>query len=74
MALILFYPYVVPLTLYAVPLAISKLMAENFIKLKAKALKTSVFELKRKQTEDDYINDNGEINREEILGSNNEEN
>lgn len=73
-ALILFYPYVVPLTLYAVPLAISKLMAENFIKLKAKALKTSVFELKRKQTEDDYINDNGEINREEILGSNNEEN
>lgn len=47
-ALILFYPYVVPLTLYAVPLVISKLMAENFLKLKAKALNTSVFELKRK--------------------------
>lgn len=72
-ALILFYPYVVPLTLYALPLLISKLMAENFLKLKAKALKTSVFELKKKQSEDDYINEYGEINRAETLEKNDEE-
>lgn len=72
-ALILFYPYVVPLTLYAVPLVISKLMAENFLKLKAKALNTSVFELKKKMKEDDYLDENGEINRTEILEKNDEE-
>lgn len=72
-ALILFYPYVVPLTLYALPLLISKLMAENFLKLKAKALKTSVFELKKKQSEDDYIDEYGEINRTEALEKNDEE-
>lgn len=72
-ALILFYPYVVPLTLYALPLLISKLMAENFLKLKAKALKTSVFELKKKQSEDDYIDEYGEINRAEALEKNDEE-
>lgn len=72
-ALILFYPYVVPLTLYALPFLISKLMAENFLKLKAKALKTSVFELKKKQSEDDYIDEYGEINRTEALEKNDEE-
>lgn len=72
-ALILFYPYVVPLTLYAVPLVISKLMAKNFLKLKAKALNTSVFELKKKMKEDDYLDENGEINRTEILEKNDEE-
>ncbi len=72
-ALIIFYPYVVPLTLYPVPLLISKLMAENFIKLKAKALNTSVFELKKQQTQDDYIDEYGEINRAEALEKNDEE-
>ena len=72
-ALIIFYPYVVPLTLYAVPLLISKLMAENFLKLKAKALNTSVFELKKQQTQDDYIDEYGEINRAEALEKNDEE-
>ena len=72
-ALIIFYPYVVPLTLYPVPLLISKLMAENFIKLKAKALNTSVFELKKQQTQDDYIDEYGEINRAEALDKNDEE-
>jgi len=71
-ALILFYPYVVPLTLYAAPLLISKLMAENFIKLKAKALNTSVFELKKKEKEDDYLDENGEINRSESVENNDE--
>lgn len=72
-ALILFFPYAVPFTLYAVPLAISKLMSENFIKLKAKALGTSVFELKKQQTEDDYLDENGAVNREEHLEINDEE-
>jgi len=73
-ALILFYPYAVPLTLYAVPYLVAKLMAENFIKLKAKAQNTSVYELKKKQTEDDYLDENGEINRGEYLESNDEKN
>ncbi len=72
-ALIIFYPYAVPLTLYAVPLLVSKFMAENFLRLKAKALNTSVFELKKQQTEDDYLDENGEINRTEILENNDEE-
>lgn len=72
-ALIIFYPYAVPLTLYAVPLLVSKFMAENFLRLKAKALNTSVFELKKQQSEDDYLDENGEINRTEILENNDEE-
>lgn len=64
--LILYYPYVVPLTLYPIPMIIAKLMTENFYKLKAKVLKTSVYELKRKEREqDDFLDENGEINRSE---------
>lgn len=75
-ALLLFYPYVVPATLYFISLIISKLMKENFLKLKAKALKTSVFELKRQQTADDYLDENGEINRpdKEVLENEYKEN
>lgn len=72
-ALIIFYPYVVPLTLYAVPFLIAKLMNENFFALKAKALNKSVYELKRQQTEDDYLDENGEINRTDYLEKNDEE-
>ena len=61
-ALILFYPYVLPVTLYAVPYAVSKLMNENFYVLKAKALKTSVFELKKQEKEDGYLDEIGEEN------------
>ena len=43
------------------------------MKLKAKALNTSVFELKKKMKEDDYLDENGEINRTEILEKNDEE-
>ncbi len=63
--LILYYPYVVILTLYAVPLLISRLMNENFYYLKAKALNTSVFELKRKENKDDYLDEKGAVKREE---------
>ena len=65
-ALIIFYPYVVPLTLYFVLFITSALMKENFLRLKAKALNTSVFELKKKQTADDYLDDNGNITRPEL--------
>lgn len=74
-AIILYYPYVVVLTLYLVPFTVSRLMKENFYKLKAKALNTSVFELKKMQSKDDYLDENGEINRsdEENLENGNEE-
>lgn len=65
-ALILYYPYVVPLTLYAAPFAIAKLMTENFYNLKAKALNTSVFELKKKENEDDYLDEKGAVKRDDM--------
>lgn len=64
-ALIIFYPFGALATLYLVPLAVTKLMSRNFIKLKAKALKISVFELNRRESEDDYLDENGEVVREE---------
>ena len=66
-ALVLFYPYVLPLTLYAAPFAISRFMAENFIRLKAKATNTSVYELKSKKNEDDYLDERGAIKRDENM-------
>ena len=65
-ALILYYPYAVIITLYAVPKLISRLMRENFYHLKAKALNTSVFELKKKEKEDDYLDEKGAIKRDEL--------
>ena len=75
-ALILFFPYLVPLTLYPVPYLLSKLMTENFYRLKAKAKGISVFELKKQLNEDDYLDENGKINRSEKENpeENNEEN
>ncbi|MDE6442664.1 MAG: hypothetical protein K2L12_07950 [Clostridia bacterium] len=71
-ALILYYPYAVVLTLYAVPYLISKFMTENFYHLKAKALNTSVFELKKKQKDDDYLDEKGAIKRDDDTEKNNE--
>ena len=65
-ALILYYPYAVVVTLYAVPMVISKLMDENFYHIKAKALNTSVFELKKKEKEDDYLDEKGAVKRDEL--------
>ncbi|MCM1440329.1 MAG: hypothetical protein NC131_14165 [Roseburia sp.] len=73
-AAILYYPYVVVLALYVVPLVISRFMAENFLKLKAKALNTSVFELKKKKNEDDYLDERGAIKRDDDTENNDEEN
>ena len=60
-AMIIYYPYPIVLTLYAAPLVNAKLMKENFYHLKAKALGTSVYELKKKQKEDDYLDEKGQI-------------
>ena len=65
-ALTLSYPYVLVLTLYIVPMIISKLMKENFYKLKAKALNLSVEQLKRKEKEDDYLDEKGVVKPVEI--------
>ena len=72
-ALILYYPYAVILTLYAVPMIISRLMTENFYHLKAKALNTSVFELKKKNNEDDYLDEKGAVKRENMEKENEED-
>lgn len=64
-ALFIFYPFAVILTLYPVTYLISRLMNENILKLKAKALNVSVYELKKKPVSDDYLDENGRINREE---------
>ncbi|MCH5157511.1 MAG: hypothetical protein J1G02_06540 [Clostridiales bacterium] len=60
-AMIIYYPYPIVLTLYAAPLVNAYLMKENFYHLKAKALGTSVYELKKKQKEDDYLDEKGQI-------------
>lgn len=64
-ALFIFYPFAVVITLYPVTYLISRLMNENIIKLKAKALNVSVYELKSKRTKDDYLDEYGRINRDE---------
>lgn len=65
-ALILYYPYAVILTLYVVPMIISRVMTENFYCLKAKALNTSVFELKKNKNTDDYLDEKGAVKREKM--------
>ena len=60
-AMIIYYPYPIVLTLYAAPLVNAKLMKENFYHLKAKALGTNVYELKKKQKDDDYLDEKGQI-------------
>ena len=64
-ALFIFYPFAVILALYAVAFLTSRLMNENILKLKAKALKVSVYDLKKQSASDDYIDESGKINREE---------
>ena len=62
-ALILWFPYAVVLTLYAVPYINSKLMGENFYRLKAKALGTTVQKLKEEENADDYLDEYGRVKR-----------
>ena len=64
-ALILYFPYALPLTFYAVPYLTAKLMGENMLRLKAKVLGTTVEELRAAEEKDDYLNEYGEVTREE---------
>lgn len=58
-------PYYVLLTLYFAPLLITNLMKENFYHLKAKALHTSVYELKRQESADNYMEETG-VEKEKV--------
>ena len=71
-ALILFYPYVIVVTLYLVPLVTTKLMLENFYILKARVLHTNVYEIKKQQQSDDYLDERGQIRTSEETGGKNE--
>ncbi len=63
-AIILLFPYVIPATFYAVPFITSALMHENFYVLKARVLQTSVYELKKKEYEDNYLDERGRVSHE----------
>lgn len=65
MFLVLYSPYFVILTLYIVPYFLAVLMHENFYRLKARVLKTPVQQLKQSEQADDYLDEYGNINREE---------
>ena len=71
-ALVLFYPYALVFTLYAVPFVITRLMKENFYHLKAKQLNTSVYELKKVQKDDDYLDEKGAVKRDDDMEKKNE--
>ena len=55
-AMILLYPYGIFATFYLIPFLVTKLMTENFLVLKAKALGTNVYTLKQAElhADDDY--------------------
>ena len=55
--LVIYFPYVIPLTFYFVTLLSSKLMLENFYRLKAKALGVTVEDLKKEFDEDEYLSE-----------------
>lgn len=71
--LVLYYPYALVGTLYVVPLAITRLMLENFYVLKARALGMNVYQVKQKETSDDYLDEYGRVVHEEENGGTNEE-
>ena len=54
-ALILFYPYAIVGVLYFAPFLLTKMMTENFYVLKARALGTNVYTVKKAELEDDYV-------------------
>ncbi|MGN0811953.1 MAG: hypothetical protein ACI4MQ_00380 [Candidatus Coproplasma sp.] len=61
--LIMYYPYALVLTPYPIAYLITLLMKENFYKLKAKVLGTTVEQLKKQENTDDYLDEYGRINR-----------
>ena len=55
--LILYFPYVIPFMFYFVTLVSQKLMSENFLRLKAKALGVRVEDLKKESEEDEFLSE-----------------
>lgn len=62
---IIYFPYITIPLLYVVPWVVTILLKENFLKLKARALKTNVCELKIKEGKDDYLDEYGQINHQD---------
>lgn len=71
-AMIVLYPYAVVATLYVVPFVVTRLMLENFYTLKARALDTNVYELKKQESADDYFDENYQVKHPEETEGNNE--
>ena len=61
-------------SLYVVPLVTTKLMLENFYTLKARALDTNVYELKKQESQDDYFDENYQVRHNEETEGKNEKN
>ena len=57
-------PVIYVLGLYFIPLCIAPLTYQSFLKLKAKALNTTVQELTKQEKEDDYIDEYGNVKSE----------
>ncbi len=71
-AMILLYPYAIVVTLYVVPFVVTRLMLENFYTLKARALDTNVYELKKQESADDYFDENYQVKHTDETEGNNE--
>lgn len=71
-AMIVLYPYAVVATLYVVPFLVTRLMLENFYTLKARALDTNVYELKKQESADDYFDENYQVKHPDETEGNNE--
>ena len=71
-AMIVLYPYAVVATLYVVPFVVTRLMLENFYTLKARALDTNVYELKKQESADDYFDENYQVKHPDETEGNNE--
>ena len=54
-AIIVLYPYAIVPTLYLIPFAVTKLMTENLYVLKARALGTNVYTVKKAEQDEDYF-------------------
>lgn len=61
---IVYAPYITIPLLYFSPLLITRLIKENYLVLKAKAMKSNPYELRKKEEMDDYLDENGKINHD----------
>lgn len=62
-AMVLYYPYPVIASFYLVPFVLTKLMTENLYVLKARVLKTNVYNLKKEESTDEYLKPSKPVQR-----------